>query len=316
MIYSFVDRDTEYFNGEKWVKIVDYKSGDKVLQYNEDGSATLVTPLNYIVEPCDRFYNIKNSEMDLMISSNHSFCYLDKDNLVKNISIEGLKKALETPGEKFNGRLITTFKYDGNVKVSNIDIRILALLFNLSIDYDIEMDLHTINTKYLKKEMIDRLIDLLDKAGYSYMNNTIDNILYFDNPLSYTFLEDNYGSLDVKSKLNYLDEFLKFNSWTCNVNNLKDEQSLDIIAFLLNSVGIYTSIVFGAKKYGISFHNSNYARFKEQPFFRFSTNKLVINSEICYRRNMFCLDVPSGRIVFRRKKKTFITNTRTEDVQD
>lgn len=43
-----VDCDTEYFNGTEWKKISDYSYGDKVLQYNKDGSAELVYPTDYI----------------------------------------------------------------------------------------------------------------------------------------------------------------------------------------------------------------------------------------------------------------------------
>ena len=39
-----VDCDTEYFNGTEWKRIADYQEGEQVLQYNEDGSATLLIP--------------------------------------------------------------------------------------------------------------------------------------------------------------------------------------------------------------------------------------------------------------------------------
>ena len=39
-----VDCDTEYFNGREWKKISDFTDGDRVLQYNADGTATLIYP--------------------------------------------------------------------------------------------------------------------------------------------------------------------------------------------------------------------------------------------------------------------------------
>ena len=45
-----VDCDTEYFNGTEWVRIADYKQGDKVLQYDIDThEASLVHPLQYYI---------------------------------------------------------------------------------------------------------------------------------------------------------------------------------------------------------------------------------------------------------------------------
>lgn len=54
---SCVTGDTEFFNGYEWKRIDEYVEGDKVLQYNPDGTATLVDPLRYIhYQSDDPFY--------------------------------------------------------------------------------------------------------------------------------------------------------------------------------------------------------------------------------------------------------------------
>lgn len=54
---SCVTGDTEFYNGYKWKRIDEYTEGDKVLQYNHDGTATLVNPLRYIhYQSDDSFY--------------------------------------------------------------------------------------------------------------------------------------------------------------------------------------------------------------------------------------------------------------------
>ena len=54
---SCVTGDTEFYNGYKWKRIDEYTEGDKVLQYNPDGTATLVNPLRYIhYQSDDSFY--------------------------------------------------------------------------------------------------------------------------------------------------------------------------------------------------------------------------------------------------------------------
>ena len=72
-----VDCDTEYFNGFEWKKISDYTFGDKVLQYNMDGSAELITPQRYIKSPCDELYLIQSvTGVDQCVSSNHDLVYM------------------------------------------------------------------------------------------------------------------------------------------------------------------------------------------------------------------------------------------------
>ena len=70
-----VDADTEYFNGSEWKRISDYKrgSGEKVLQYHENGVAELVEPIHYIVndgvETLKHFTN--KYGLDMVLSEDH-----------------------------------------------------------------------------------------------------------------------------------------------------------------------------------------------------------------------------------------------------
>lgn len=72
-----VDRDTEFFNGNEWKKICDYKQGDEVLQYNDDGTAELVKPNCYIKLSCDKMYHITNDEIDQMLSADHTMWFFN-----------------------------------------------------------------------------------------------------------------------------------------------------------------------------------------------------------------------------------------------
>ena len=80
-----VDKDTEYFDGTRWKKISDFSIGDKVLQYNKDGRAELVTPTRYIKVPCDKFYHMRTEHgIDQMLSPEHTVVYVtSKGNLAE-----------------------------------------------------------------------------------------------------------------------------------------------------------------------------------------------------------------------------------------
>lgn len=50
------DSKTEFFDGKSWKSIANYVKGDKVLQYNYNGTATLVEPKGYYCEENDDFF--------------------------------------------------------------------------------------------------------------------------------------------------------------------------------------------------------------------------------------------------------------------
>ena len=111
-----VSCDTEFFNGERWKRIDEYKPGDKVLQYNLDGSATLVEPLKYHKYPCDKFWNIRsfNGSVNQMVSDEHNLVYISsKGNACKKSVSEMVRMHNATHGG-FSGRFITTFNYGGS----------------------------------------------------------------------------------------------------------------------------------------------------------------------------------------------------------
>src|SRR5699024_7475551 len=74
-IYDFccVSGDTEYFNEREWKRIDQFVYTDKVLQYNEDGTAELVVPEDYICYESDEpFYEyVSTSHLRSMQTGNH-----------------------------------------------------------------------------------------------------------------------------------------------------------------------------------------------------------------------------------------------------
>lgn len=97
-----VDRDTEYFNGKEWVKISEYKQGDKVLQFNEDWTTELVEPMRYIKQPCGKMYHFKDRNVDMMLSEEHRVVYMDEHRNIKEILCKDLVEQLsKTPHEKY-----------------------------------------------------------------------------------------------------------------------------------------------------------------------------------------------------------------------
>lgn len=70
-----VDCDTEYFNGTEWVRIADYKQGDKVLQYDIDThEASLAIPILYHKYPCEQLWHFEDTQgnVDQVLCDDHN----------------------------------------------------------------------------------------------------------------------------------------------------------------------------------------------------------------------------------------------------
>lgn len=122
LIYDFccVQGDTEYFNGEEWKAIRDYKEGDKVLQYNENGTAELVNPIEYIhYKSNEPFYEYVNDDFASCLTGNHDVVYYDYEGIHKIKQQEILNG--------FDGKIPISVQYgDKRTNFSEKEIIVLA----------------------------------------------------------------------------------------------------------------------------------------------------------------------------------------------
>lgn len=133
-----VDSETEFFDGEKWKKISEYKQGDKVLVVDKNKNAFLEYPKNFIDLPCDKLNHFTSKYgMDMCLSDEHriiySYCgrtnYKREWKFGKEIYcgdlLENWKK-----GNKPNIKIETTFLYNGRgIKLSDAEIKVSVMVF-------------------------------------------------------------------------------------------------------------------------------------------------------------------------------------------
>ena len=125
VIYDFccVSGDTEFFCGDGWKPISEYKKGDKVLQYNENGTAEMVTPKEYIhYKNNEPFYEYENEELASCLTGNHDVVYE---------SYEGVRKIKQSEIlDGFDGRIPITCEFGSKERVySDKDMIIMATHF-------------------------------------------------------------------------------------------------------------------------------------------------------------------------------------------
>lgn len=169
-IYDFccVDDETEFFNGKEWKSLADYVEGDKVLQYNEDGTAELVSPIEYIhYQSNDPFY-VRDMAMsyNFALTGNHDVVYRNEAGSLSKMKVDDMLKRMSKDRD-----------------------------FELSVPMTAEMKDSEFSVDLTKDEIIDLVLDIRD--------NNVDSTskyLTTDPDREYVVLSDEVFTLSYKSR--------------------------------------------------------------------------------------------------------------------
>lgn len=137
-----VDADTEFFTGKGWKRIADYQEGDKVLQYNEDGTSSLIIPQRYIKEPCKELWHFETDYgINQTVCDEHRIVYWNQEGAMKECSIEDIVAQQTFPHLGWKGQFETAFRYNGvGLPYSDAEIRSMITMVikeGLTKPYDI-----------------------------------------------------------------------------------------------------------------------------------------------------------------------------------
>lgn len=163
-----VDCDTEYFNGDEWIPISKYTDGDKVLQYNEDGTAELVIPERYIKQKAEYLWHFRTKNgLDQCLSLNHMCYYETRWGVRKKEPFSVIKEKQESK-TGFTGKFYTTFKYSGKgIPLSDEEIRLMVAVFADGCFIN-KKENKNVKISIKKQRKIDRLKMLLNDCKKIY----------------------------------------------------------------------------------------------------------------------------------------------------
>ena len=300
--------NTEFFTGTGWKRIDKYEEGDKVLQYNADGTATLVDPLEYISYTSKApFYEYKSSNLDSCLTGNHDIVYL-------NGSVPCKRKQDEILEKSFNDPIPLTFRYNGDSYVSSESVELAMLVYFWGKEKDGKFIIPNVAKGFCSK-IVSTILNNIDTSDISINNNT-------ENDWDITF----YWSKADWSKILFLslDGKLGFSeSFISNLFSMKDycqeyvvsavekwgyckkgdstcfyvpTECADAFQFVFSSQGICL-VSTEASKDRVRFGIYNNLGFYDVP-----KNYSVISEE-----NKYCFSVPSHMLVLRYNGKIFIT---------
>lgn len=316
-----LDKDTEYFNGEQWKKLDEYALGERVLQYNEDGTATLEYPERYIKQPCSKMYSFQSKAIDMVATGNHDMVYVTSKGNINKKQIKDVIKMHNSSKHGFNGKIITSFNYSGKgIDLTDEQIRVMVMTICDGSFKNSHTRLCCVNIK--KERKIHRAKKILEDAKIEYKeykNKEGYTRFYYKAPIPVKeFPKEWYQGTNEQLKLIteeciYWDGTLRKSGYSFSSNVKKNA---DFIQFAVSSTGYranietYDRIGFGKGKYKkknleytVNFSKRantlvGFLNPREKKQFEEYTTK----DGYCY-----CFTMPSGMLVVRRNDKIMIT---------
>jgi len=319
-----VDRDTEFFCETGWKKISSYKEGDKVLQYNSDGTSELVFPTEFHKYPEDNMTLMKNKHgINQCLSDEHDIVFVNRSNNVTKLNIKEVESNHKQNKSGFGGKFIHSFTPKVSTKLELTEPEIKLMFINFMIG---ELNLEGKGVIYLKenREKI-RLNAILKKSNLEYQVKSFGKVerYTFTPPRNESSFTTEWFKCSV-SQLNIIyNELLFWNKNTPNKIFVKGKINADFIQYVLTSFGKRAQI-FKINTANTRFKNINIFDKRETEYFveYFDKNlSLLLGStkeEIENKNNLFsnyktkdgfkyCFSVPSGMLILRREGSINIT---------
>ncbi len=325
---SCVDCDTEYFNGIEWKKISEYTLGEKVLQYNTNGSAELVAPQQYIKSPCDELYLLQSvTGVDQCVSINHDVVYMTSKGAMAKKSVKDLMSLHNSSTHGFAGKFYTTFTYEqGNgIELSDWEIRLMCAIICDGSFTNKYKDKNIVRINLKKERKKQRLEWLLNNVGIRYRKEQYNpsdkqfNTYLFHAPrvekeFSEIWYSCNKMQLSiVADEILYWDGSISDNGKTYSSTSKKN---VDFVQFAFASIGVRASIHVDDRvgKY----HSNGKYKYKtvcyrlsicstKNPSLVNPKKKKVIPTYKTKDGYKYCFTVPSGMLVLRRNGNINIT---------
>lgn len=330
-----VDCDTEYFSQNGWKKISSYQHGDLVLQYNDNGTTELVTPLAYIKQPNDTLNYVHNDALNMCLSDNHICYYLNGDNLLQCDTFQNILERHYKSNGNFAGKFICGFNNLGKgLEISDDILRLYTMMIikgkymsndSTSKDYL----LYSVKLKELNNYKRKLLIQTLQSLGIKYISRNklhgFENIMFYA-PSRIEEFPNEWYNLNNRQFLVILEVIRNFATLHNHNNVLRDDihfttqwftnkHIADFIQFAIASTGHRGEIIeepiidnrytdtLKSKKYCVSWYNHCTVKFN----YNHTDEKLPVSEYQTKDGFEYCFTVPSNKLVLRRKNKIFVT---------
>lgn len=164
-----VDCDTEFFTGTGWKRIADFQDRDKVLQYNEDGTTSLVYPSIYHKYPCDKLWHFETTKLDQCLSDEHTIVYYDKGKNLRTKSFAEVREIHNKNVYGFRGKFIRSFKYNGEgINLTDAEIKLMCAVICDGCFHSSKKDSNAVVISVKKERKKNRVREVLKECAIDY----------------------------------------------------------------------------------------------------------------------------------------------------
>ncbi len=320
-----VDCDTEYFNGHEWKRISEYSSGDKVLQYNSDGTSQLVYPTRYIKEKCDNLHLIKTKfGVNQCVSDEHRIVYQSSKGNLCIKTMNDLINQHNSSKNVFSGKFYTTFKFSGKgIDLSDEQIRVMCAVICDGSFKNRMKDKSIVRLNLKKERKKARLEKLLLEANIKYRkeqynpNDLSYNNYFFKSPrIEKEFGEYWYDCNEHQMQV-IADEILNWDgSLRQESFSSTNKKTIDFLQIVFATCGKRTSIYID-DRVGKIHSNGKYSYKKKAYSLNICSNNMVSMVNVKNKTPIldyktkdgykYCFTVPSSMLVLRRGGNINIT---------
>ncbi|MBO7695393.1 MAG: hypothetical protein J6T10_22440 [Methanobrevibacter sp.] len=317
-IEGCVDCDTEFFNGMKWKKISEYKEGEKVLQYNPDGTAEMVLPEKFHKYEAKTLWQVYSRRMDMVISEYHNVVYYTTSKNPKLMikPFHDIRIACENNKQGFCGNIPKTFYYNGNgIELSDDIIRLMVAVF---ADGSFRSNSKQCYMGLTKERKIKRISMLLNKCNIEY--RVKNNFFIFDAPFNCKHYPSEWYNMNNHQLQIVLDEMKHWDGSQFNRGHLPsfttiNKEDADFIQFAYSATGnpayIVTRDRIGETKiikdHEITVDKLSYSVASGKKSKIASLKNAWIEPYKTKDGFMYCFTMPSSMWVMRRNDKIIVT---------
>lgn len=323
-IEGCVDCDTEFLTEYGWKKICDY-DGEKVLQYNKDGTACFVKPEKFWEYDADSLWRVHAKRFDMCISEYHNVVYFSiSDPIEPKIKpFHSIRIAMQKNKEGFAGNIPKVFDYDGKgLQISDDRIRLMVAVF-ADGSFPNESDLCYLGIE--KQRKCDRLEMLLEKNKIEHRKK--GKFYVFKAPENRKHYPKNWYQMNKHQLSVVIDEMKHWDGCQFEVGHVPSfctthKGDADFIQFAYTALGYPAYITVRDRRNETKYINDHFVK-SEKVSYNVCSG---VKSKIASMRKgklekyatkdgkMYCFTMPSGMWVMRRNNKIIVTGN-TFDAQ-
>ena len=321
-IEGCVDKDTEFFNGREWKKISEYKNGEKVLQYNKNGTATLVKPLKYHKkDACVMWHVTTKNRLDMVVSEHHNIVYRTiRSNNLRIKPFHSIRLKMEGNKEGFAGNIPKTFLYNGKgIDLQDDVIRLMvAVMADGSFKKENETNLCFVGL--IKKRKRKRLKMLLGNCGIKYTMSKDKKFFKFYSPYKFKHYPSEWYNMTNRQLMIVLDEMKHWDGCQFEKGHMPsfttiNKKDADFIQFAYAACG-YAAYIVERDRWDEPQYIDGRLIDNSKPSYTVcsgiksnivSLRKAEVKPFKTLDGKMYCFTMPTGMWIMRRNNRIIVT---------